>query len=147
MAIEALVAHRGPARLVKRVLDWDDDSLVCVGRISSGSPFVTDGSAPAFVGLELAAQAAAVHDALLRGRSGSAPGAVGGYLVGIKEAQFGSSLLAANADLKTTVRLIGSAPPLAIYRVRVERAGVECVAASISTWSGPPLAEKDRPHD
>jgi predicted hotdog family 3-hydroxylacyl-ACP dehydratase len=132
--IELLVPHRGSARLVERVLAWRDDSLECVGRIPPKSPFVSDGSAPSFVGLELAAQAAAAHEALGRQRSGGAPDVAVGYLVGIKDARFRVARLRVGADLRVTVRLVGGAPPLAIYSVRVELAGVECVSATLSTY-------------
>jgi predicted hotdog family 3-hydroxylacyl-ACP dehydratase len=132
--IELLVPHRGSARLVERVVAWRDDSLECVGRIPPESPFVSGGSAPSFVGLEFAAQAAAAHEALGRRRAGGATDVVVGYLVGIKEARFGVTRLRVGADLRGTVRLVGGAPPLAIYAVRVELAGVECVSATFSTY-------------
>jgi predicted hotdog family 3-hydroxylacyl-ACP dehydratase len=132
--IELLLPHRGAARLVERVLAWRDDSLECMGRIPPESPFVSDGSAPSFVGLELAAQAAAAHEALGRRRSGGATDVVVGYLVGIKEARFGVARLRVGADFRVTVRLLGGAPPLAIYAVRVELAGLEYVSATVSTY-------------
>jgi predicted hotdog family 3-hydroxylacyl-ACP dehydratase len=132
--VERLVPHRGSARLVERVLAWHDDSLECVGRIPPESPFAHEGSAPAFVGLELAAQAAAAHEALVRQGGGRAMGAEVGYLVGIKEARFGVARLPVSVDLRAAVRLVGGAPPLAIYTVRVELAGVECIFGTVSTY-------------
>jgi predicted hotdog family 3-hydroxylacyl-ACP dehydratase len=132
--IDVLVPHRGSARLVERVLAWRADTLECVGRVPLESPFARDGSAPAFVGLELAAQAAAAHEALLARRAGAATGAVILYLVGIQEARFGVARLPVGDDLWATLRLVGGAPPLAIYTVRVELAGVECVSATFSTY-------------
>jgi predicted hotdog family 3-hydroxylacyl-ACP dehydratase len=138
--IELLVPHRGSARLVERVLAWRDDSLECAGRIPPESPFVSDGSAPSFVGLEFAAQAAAAHEALGRRRAGGATDVVVGYLVRIKEARFGVARLRVGAELRVTVRLVGGAPPLAIYAVREELAGVEYLSATLSLWGSPRLA-------
>ena len=134
--IETLVPHRGPALFVERVVQWNADSIECVGRIPPDSACVSEGFAPSFVALELAAQAAAALEALLRRRSGQA-GPLAGYLVGVKEARFQVLRLGAGDELKARVRLIDSAPPLATYEVRLEREGMECAFAILSTYAAP----------
>lgn len=135
--IEMLVPHRGPALFVERVVQWDAESIECVGCIPPNNTCVSEGFAPSFVGLELAAQAAAALEALLRRDSGGAPGPRTGYLVSVKEARFRVPSLGAGDEFKARVRLIGSAPPLATYEARLEREGVECAFAILSTYAAP----------
>jgi hypothetical protein len=54
--------------------------------------------------------------------------------VGIKELQLGVTHLPVDAALRTSVRLLGIAQPLAIYAVRVELGDVECLSATVSTY-------------
>jgi len=83
--IEGLIPHRGPARLVQTILeDPRPDVLVCGGRIPADSAFVASGRAPAVVLLELAAQAAAVQQAMAAPAGGTP--AKPGYLVAIRAA-------------------------------------------------------------
>ena len=83
-APEALVPHRGHALFLRRVLRCEADGIECTGVIPGAHPFVREGHAPAFLGLELAAQAAAALQALESSASLLAPRP--GYLVGIREA-------------------------------------------------------------
>jgi len=132
-APESLVPHRGPALLLRRVLAWESAAIVCVGLVPEDSPFVRGGLAPAFLGLELAAQSAAALHTLER-----APGVDGprsGYLVGVREARFACASLPAGRELRAFVRRRGAAGPLAVYEVRLEAEGVECLVAQFSTYA------------
>lgn len=130
--IETLVPHAPPARLVRSVLEVNPEGLAGVAEIPSGSPFVEAGRAPAFLGLEAAAQGAAVLEALDRKEQ---PGPRIGYLVGIRDARLHVAHLPADRPLRFAVRLAGSAPPLAVYEVVVEGAGGrELVRGTISTY-------------
>ncbi len=131
----ALLPHSGPARLVTGVLEVGVGHGRCTGRIPPDSPFVRDGRAPAYLALELAAQAAAVLEAIARLEAGSAPGPRVGYLVGVREARLAANAIPVGAELHATVRLEGSAPPLAIYAVRVVGDGVEYLAGTVSTYA------------
>jgi predicted hotdog family 3-hydroxylacyl-ACP dehydratase len=134
--VEALIPHRGSARLVERILEWHHDRIECVGRIPLDSAFLVDGVAPAFLGLELAAQAAAALEGLAR-PSDDAPQERLGYLVGIKDARFAVSHLPGDVELRTSAVLVASAPPLAIYAISVRHGDVECVSATMSTYAAP----------
>ena len=129
---EGLIPHRGPARLVQTILeDPRPEVLVCVGRIPADSAFVVDGRAPAVVLLELAAQAAAVQQALAA-PPGGAP-ARPGYLVAIRAAALSADDVAAGVPLTATVRRTGQAGPLATYDVTVNGPdGQPIVSASLS---------------
>jgi predicted hotdog family 3-hydroxylacyl-ACP dehydratase len=140
-AVESLLPHRDPARLLRVVVEA---SLEPVARISGiavippNHPLVRGGRAPAFLGLEAAAQAAAALEAL--SRQGGPPGDAGnagprlGYLVGVREAVFHAPDLPAAEPLTVTVEAAGSAPPLAVYTARIEREGAVLVTGTFSTY-------------
>jgi predicted hotdog family 3-hydroxylacyl-ACP dehydratase len=133
---EGLIPHRGPARLVRTILeDPRPDVLVCGGRVPSDSAFVADGRVPAVVLLEIAAQAAAVQQALAA-PAGGAP-LRPGYLVAIRAASLSADDVAAGVRLIATVRRTGQAGPLATYDVTVNGPdGESIVSASLSTHAG-----------
>ena len=132
---EGLIPHRGPARLVQAILeDPRPDVLVCGGRIPADSAFAAGGRVPAVVVLELAAQAAAVQQALA---ASAGYAARPGYLVAIRAASFHADDVAAGVPLIATVRRTGQAGPLATYDVTVNGpGGEEIVSATLSTHAG-----------
>ncbi len=133
--LTSLVPHAPPALLVRQILETSPEGASCLVEIPAGSPFAVDGLAPAFVGLEAAAQTAAVLEALERR---DAPGPRLGYLVGIRDARFTSPHLPVAHPLRATVRLTGSAPPLSIYDATVELDGSRVVTGTISTYIAAP---------
>ena len=132
---EGLIPQRGPARLVQTLIeDPRPDVLVCGGRIPADSAFAADGRVPAVVVLELAAQAAAVEQALAEGAEGAVRP---GYLVAVRAATLRADDVAVNVRLVATVRRTGQAGPLATYDVTVNGpAGEEILSASLSTHAG-----------
>lgn len=115
-----LIPHAPPALLVRSA---------SVAVIPEDNPFVEAGRAPAFVGLEAGAQAAALLEAL--DRSAGEPRI--GYVVAIRNARFRASWLPVGRPLPVTVKPAGSAPPLSIYEVSVG----EVVTGLISTYITP----------
>ena len=115
-----LVPHAPPALLIR---------TGSVALIPADSPFVVAGRAPAFLGLEAGAQAAALLEAL--DRSSGEPRI--GYVVAIRNARFRTPWLPAGRPLPVTVKPAGSAPPLTIYEVSVG----EVVTGLISTYITP----------
>ena len=130
---ETLIPHAPPARLVHEVLDVSTEAGVCVVGIPNGNPFAEDGRAPAYVGLEAAAQTAAVLEALAW-TAGTGPRI--GYLVGIRNARFRTACLPVDTPLRATVRLQGSAPPLSIYEVSLDQGNESLLTGVISTYIG-----------
>jgi 3-hydroxymyristoyl/3-hydroxydecanoyl-(acyl carrier protein) dehydratase len=127
-----LVPHAPPALLVRTVLEASAEGASCVVEIPAASPFASGGRAPAFLGLEAAAQTAAVLEALTRSED-SIPRL--GYLVGVRDTRFHSPWLPVDQPLRATVRLSGSAPPLAIYEARIDTGdGRELVTGTVSTY-------------
>ena len=131
---DGLIPHRGPARLVQAILESPGpDVAVCAGRVPADSAFVAEGRVPAVVLLEMAAQAAAVLQALAAPPAG---GSRPGYLVAIRAATFRVDDVAADARLIATVRRTGQAGPLATFDVTVSSGAEEVVSATLSTHAG-----------
>jgi predicted hotdog family 3-hydroxylacyl-ACP dehydratase len=131
---ESLVPHRGTALFLRQVVEWDAESIVCIAVIPESNALVRRGRAPAFVGLEVAAQATAALRTLNEDTDAAA-GPRQGYLVGVREARFNGGGLPAGSELRASARRSGAAGPLAVYEVRVESAGVECLVAVMSTYA------------
>lgn len=134
--VETLVPHAPPARLVHSVQEVSAEGLTGVAMIPGASPFVVDGQAPAFVGLEAAAQGAAVLEALGRREESATAGPRIGYLVAIRGARLAVRTLPADRPFRIVLRLTGSAPPLSIYEVAVIGGSgeTELLRGSISTY-------------
>lgn len=115
-----LIPHVPPALLVRSAT---------VAVIPEDNPFVKAGRAPAFLGLEAGAQAAALLEAL--DRSSGEPRI--GYVVAIRNARFRNAWLPTGRPLPVAVSLAGSAPPLTIYEVSVG----EVVTGLVSTFITP----------
>lgn len=122
-----LLPHAPPARLVTGVVEVREDGIVCIAEVSPDHPLAEGDRFPAFLGIEAAAQAAAVLEALER-REDAGPRI--GYLVGIREARFSVPHLPTSRPFQVSARLQGSAPPLSIYEIAA--AGV--VAGTVSTF-------------
>ncbi len=90
--IAARIPHQGSMCLLDAVLRWDESSIVC--RASShthaDNPLRAEGSLGMANGIEYAAQAMAVHGALLAG-SETAPAA--GFLASVRDVQWHGSRL------------------------------------------------------
>jgi 3-hydroxymyristoyl/3-hydroxydecanoyl-(acyl carrier protein) dehydratase len=128
--VSTLIPHEPPARLLREILEASAEGLTGIAQIPADSPFVREGRAPSFLGLEAAAQGAAVLEALSR-QDASGPRI--GYLVGLRNARLHTPWLPAEQPFRVTVRLTGSAAPLSMYEVAVE----EIVHGSISTYLAP----------
>lgn len=122
-----LLPHAPPARLILGTLEVSPEGIVAVAEVPPGHPLAENGLAPALLGIEAAAQAAAVLEALQRM---DGPGPRIGYLVGIREARLLGSF-PAGWPFRATARLQGGAFPLSIYEIAVE--GI--VTGTISTYA------------
>jgi 3-hydroxyacyl-[acyl-carrier-protein] dehydratase len=112
--VASLVPHAPPARLIRDILAASATELTGLAEIPAGSPFVAGGRAPSFLGLEAAAQGAAILEALSRR---DAPGARIGYLVGLRNVRCRVPWLPVESPFLVTLRLSGSASSLSIYEV------------------------------
>jgi len=119
----SLLPHRAPARFAARVLRADDERLDLEALIPDESAFVRDGAAPALLALEIAAQAAACFETLVRVRAGGAGEARRGYLVGARDVVLDGGPLPAGRPVLAAVRLAACAPPLSRYAFEVGAGG------------------------
>jgi predicted hotdog family 3-hydroxylacyl-ACP dehydratase len=128
-----LVPHRHPMLTLEAVLAWADDHLVARSVIPAESAFAEGGIVPPLLALEIAAQAAAAFEALLRRTSGGPESPRVGYLVGARDVLL-CRPLRVSEPLRTVVRLDACVPPLTTYRFRVEAGPELCAEGSISTY-------------
>jgi predicted hotdog family 3-hydroxylacyl-ACP dehydratase len=72
-AIAALIPHQGAMCLLDRVVSYDDQAITCVAvnHRDTSHPLREDGVLAAICGVEYAAQAMAVHGALMGGEGAS----------------------------------------------------------------------------
>ena len=134
--VAGLLPHRGPALLARRIVERDAGGLLCAGTIPPASPLAegADGAFPAFAAVELAAQAAGLHEILrTAGAGGAAPSL--GYLVRIRAAAFAAADLPAGSPLLARVDREAGAPPLALYRFDVAIAGARIAQSSLGTYA------------
>ena len=69
--IESILPHRGTMLLLAGVESWDDECLAAVAHVDPAAWYAdTRGNMPAWIGIELMAQAIAAHVGLLSARSG-----------------------------------------------------------------------------
>jgi len=132
--LDDLLPHRPPMRFVEEIVTETDGGVVCAVRVPERSAFGAEGSAPALVALEMAAQSAAIFEALHRFRETGDTGPRIGYLVGARDVHFARARLPAGETLFAAVRLSGIALPLCTYAFDV-RLGSDVVASgTVSTW-------------
>lgn len=129
---ETLIPHAPPALLLRSVEAVSAEGISGFAVIPAGHPLAKEGRVPSFLGLEAAAQAAAVLEALERRNGGGGPRI--GYLVGIRDARLRAPDLPVDRAFRVTARLHGSAPPLSMYEVALEGASGELLAGTISTY-------------
>jgi len=132
--LDDLLPHRPPMRFVEGIEAEPDGGIVGAVRIPEQSPFTERGSAPALVALEMAAQSAAVLEALRRFRAAEGGGARVGYLVGARDVRFARARVPAGETLFAAVRLSGIALPLCTYAFDVARGSAVVASGTLSTW-------------
>jgi predicted hotdog family 3-hydroxylacyl-ACP dehydratase len=137
---QQLLPHSATALLLTAVIRSDATSVEATATVPAAHPLATGGRVPCFVGLEIGAQAAAALEAIVRGAQSGAHTPRAGYLVSVRTATFLSADLPVDTALTVTACLEGAAWPLAIYRIAIAVAGVEFLAATLSTHSGTSVA-------
>lgn len=106
MDIEKLIPHRDRMKLISDVLDIDNDKVVTSARVSDVWPLYRGGYVDPVVLIEIVAQTAAAH---IRWKKGVDKGGGGGWLVGIKSAEFFLDRIPLHTVLITTVKPLAGA--------------------------------------
>ncbi len=127
--IASMIPHAGEMCLLDEVLHWDEDSVRCVSRCYAGTENPMrrgDGVLGAACGIEIAAQAMAVHGRLVAPADGKADA---GYLASVRDVRFAVARLDAEpGDLIIDAeRLMGDARG-ATYRFSVTRGGAKLLS-------------------
>ena len=130
---EALLPQHPPIRFVTGIAGEAADGLLCTARVPAAFSLVTDGSAPALVAIEAAAQAAALWEGLRRWREGGGAASRTGYLVALRDVVFFATDVPADTDLVASVRLVAAAPPLTHYAVEVDQGPRRILRGTIAT--------------
>jgi predicted hotdog family 3-hydroxylacyl-ACP dehydratase len=100
--IETLIPHRDRMRLISEVLWVDEEKAVTSATAKDTWPLFDGGSVDTLVTIELVAQTAALMEGWKRLQSKR--GGATGWLVGIKNAEFGSMHIPVNETVVTEVR-------------------------------------------
>ncbi len=134
-----LLPQEDEARYVHECVSSDESGLDCLARIPDGNPFRTEGQhgteIPAFLALELGAQAAAAHEGVMRAASGAEATAVGGYVVRCRQAVFHRTALPADAVFRVRATCDEAAPPLRTYKISVGLDQTALVEGFVSTFA------------
>lgn len=133
-ALDALLPHRPPMRLVASIVREAHDGLVCTARVPPACALAEHGLAPALAGVEAAAQTAAVWEALRRWRGGAGGAARIGYLVAVRDLVLFAEHVAVDVPMLTAVRLEAAAPPLTHYRIETCVGGKSLLRGTIATY-------------
>ncbi|MFN4349376.1 MAG: hydroxymyristoyl-ACP dehydratase [Hylemonella sp.] len=121
--IAARIPHRGSMCLLDSVLRWDDNSIVCQASShqDADNPLRSDGQLGMANGIEYAAQAMAVHGALLAG-SETAPAA--GFLASVRDVKWQAPRLDTQAtELQIHAQRLSGDGNTILYSFRLEAGG------------------------
>lgn len=129
-----LLPHRGPARLLERLLEVGESRAIGLGRVPADSPFAVEGRVAAFVAVEMAAQVAAAWETLGRAGDDGRPEPRVGYVVSARDVELDPDGFPVGQSLRVTVELSGAAPPLTVYRFEVGHDDRRVAAGAISTY-------------
>lgn len=133
--------HAGAARMLSRVLAARGDTIVAEAVLSAASPFAglarEAGAAPAWVAIEMAAQAAAALE--LAGRDGD-DGPRLGYLVRLRDVRCRRSTLPVGEPVRLEVTRGAAISTLRTYGIFASLDGAALVAGELSVFFVPPAS-------
>lgn len=131
-AIEELLLHRDNMQLLKEVLAFSEDAVTCRSVPEAGAWYAADGAMPAWIGIELMAQAIAAHVALLSRRDGKRPRP--GALLGTRDYRSTRAAFPAGEPLAIRAQqTFRNADGLASYDCAIVSASGERLAAAALT--------------
>ena len=135
LALCALIPHHGNMCLLDGVESWNENRIVCISNSHAnvGNPLRKNGRLHALIGIEYAAQAMAVHGALLTQDGAPRPG----YLAGLREIQlFAQTLDYPQAMLRVEAeRLMGDSQHL-LYQFQLYADTVKIISGRTAVILG-----------
>ncbi len=139
-AIEALIPHRPPMRLVDEVVHQEGRSVTCRTTIREETPFVSGGEVPMLVALELFAQSACTLVSLLALRTGGP--LRGGAVLGTRKLELHGDVLRVGDVLDIHCEEKMAMGLTAQVDCRLLRGGELLAQGSINVMAGTPSMEE-----
>lgn len=103
--IESLIPHRHPMRLVDRVIDVGEGSIVVLATVPSDGPFISaDADLPGYLVIEMMAQSVSAWHGWTCRQAGEAPRI--GYLLGTRELHCERPTLAPGSQLRIVAKAL-----------------------------------------
>jgi predicted hotdog family 3-hydroxylacyl-ACP dehydratase len=139
--IEALLPHRGAMLMLEEVVACDDASIVARASVRPAAWYLDeDGAMPAWVGLELMAQAIAAHAGVRAAHAGAQTGRRG-MLIGCRAYRAAAPAFAAGSVLEVTARAAtADESGFAAYDCALRSAGRELASATVKVFVPPEAA-------
>jgi predicted hotdog family 3-hydroxylacyl-ACP dehydratase len=135
--LASLLPHRGSAIVLDRLLSLDEEGCTAQARVRADCPFLNaSGDLPAWVGLEMMAQAASAFSGWRNTLSGR-PVRVG-YLLGTRSFDATEPAFPVGTDLEVEVKVIflDESGPSA-FRCELRRAGLPVARATLKALEVP----------
>lgn len=131
--INEVVPHEGPMRLLDRVLEWDDSTLVAELVVPHAGLFVEEGGVPAWIGIEYMAQAIAAWAGSRARRDGRPPGI--GFLLGSRRYTSERTIFPSGTRLQVRAHceLLGD-NGLGMFTCVIEADGMPWATANVSVF-------------
>lgn len=127
-----VLPHTSRARLLTRLIERGERSVVVEGVVPPSHPLVEADGAPALVGIEMGAQAVAVLQASSPEAAGAPP--VPGVVARVHHADFACAHVPVGVPLRVMATVETAVGPLVHARVVVMVDDVACVTASLSLY-------------
>jgi predicted hotdog family 3-hydroxylacyl-ACP dehydratase len=129
--IAARIPHRGPMCLLERVVQWDSEHVVCEASSHTleSNPLRRSNALDAHCAIEYAAQAMAVHGALLSESEGTNAEPKVGYLASVRDVQCHVvTLHDLPSPVRVTAQRITGEATRVLYEFQVHAADRLCVS-------------------
>ncbi len=131
--IDAVLPHRDSMRLIDRLLDWQEESIVVEVDVPAHGLFTTPEGVPAWVGVEYMAQAISAWAGCKARQAGQPPSI--GFLLGTRRYTAHQPYFAAGSCLRVEARceLMGE-NGLGMFACRISADGNELAVANVSVF-------------
>jgi predicted hotdog family 3-hydroxylacyl-ACP dehydratase len=138
--IEAVVPHRGAMLWLERLVSGDERGVEAEARVGAGAWYLDEaGAMPAWLGIELMAQALAAHVGLRAWASGQP--ARPGVLLGCRAYRSRAARFPRGETLRVTaLRSFSDESGFAAYDCAIAGAGGEIAAATLKAYEPPDFA-------
>lgn len=132
--INQLVPHREPMLLLDALSACSDESLTALANVRADAWYAdADGAMPAWIGIELMAQAIAAHDGLLSMRAGKEVRP--GVLLGTRRYEALTPVFPRDAQLRISVKeVLRSEEGHGAYECTIEHDGAVCAEAIVKVY-------------